>query len=65
MSVYIAALIKYGDRSPKFIWAPVNTEQLYSLAEAPQPPTLSPRIWPHIRGRYWAAKIGDSDDISL
>jgi hypothetical protein len=35
--------------------------QLYSLAETPQP-LPSPRIWAHIRGRYWSAKI---DDISL
>jgi hypothetical protein len=27
----------------------------YSLAETQQPP--SPRIWAHIRGRYWSAKI--------
>ncbi len=34
---------------------------LYSLAETPRlPPSL--RIWAHIRGRYWSAKI---DDISL
>ncbi len=35
--------------------------QLYSLAETPQ---LSPypRIWAHIRGRYWSDKI---DDIFL
>ncbi len=26
------------------------------------PPHPSPRIWAHIRGRYWSAKI---DDISL
>ncbi len=32
--------------------------QLYSLAETPQ---LSPssRIWAHMRGRYWSAKIND------
>ncbi len=34
---------------------------MYSLAETPHPPPL-PRIWAHIRGRYWSAKI---DDISL
>ncbi len=33
-----------------------------SLAETPQPPTPPPRIWAHIRGRNWSAKI---DDISL
>jgi hypothetical protein len=32
--------------------------QLYSLAETPQLPP-SPRIWAHIRGRYWSAKIDD------
>jgi hypothetical protein len=26
------------------------------------PPSPLPRIWAHIRGRYWSAKI---DDISL
>jgi hypothetical protein len=35
--------------------------QLYSLAEASQLAPF-PRIWAHIRGRYWSAKI---DDISL
>jgi hypothetical protein len=35
--------------------------QLYSLAEAPQPP-VSPRIGTRLRGRYWSAKI---DDICL
>ncbi len=34
------ALVKYGGRYPKFIWAP--RAQLYSLAENPQ---LPPRIW--------------------
>ncbi len=50
---------KYGVKSPKFIWAPCA--QLYSLSETPQPPP-SARIWAHIRGRYWSAKI---DDICL
>ncbi len=54
------ALVTYGVRSPKFIWASVYV-QLYSLAETPQLPP-SPLIWAHIRGRYWSAKI---DDISL
>jgi hypothetical protein len=35
--------------------------QLYSLAETPQLPP-PPRIWAHVRGRYWPAKI---DDMSL
>jgi hypothetical protein len=54
------SLVKYGVRSPKFIWA--LCAQLYSLAETPQLPPLSPRLWTHLRGRYWSAKI---DDISL
>ncbi len=53
-------LIKYVVRSLKFIWAPCA--QLYSLAETPQLPPTIPRIWAHIRGCYWSAKI---DDISL
>ncbi len=28
----------------------------------PQPPSPNPRIWVHIRGRYWSAEI---DDITL
>jgi hypothetical protein len=47
---------KYRVRSPLFVWAPCA--QLYSLAETPP----FPRIWAHIRGRYWSAKI---EDISL
>ncbi len=46
-------------RSPKIVQA--QCAQLYSLAETSQP-ALSPRIWSHIRGRYWSAKI---DGISL
>ncbi len=42
------------------LWAPCA--QLYSLAETPQPPPPAPRIWAHMRGRYWSAK---KDDISL
>ncbi len=41
-------LIKYGVRSPKFLWAPCA--QLYSLAETPQPSSS----FAHIRGRYWS-----------
>ncbi len=42
-----------------FIWAPV-----YSCTHWQRTPKLPPppRIWAHIRGRYWSAKI---DDISL
>jgi hypothetical protein len=51
--------VKYGVRSPKFIWAHV-----YSCTHWLRPPKLppSPRIRAHLRGRYWSAKI---DDISL
>jgi hypothetical protein len=38
--------VKYGVRSPKFIWAPCA--QLYSLAETPQPP-LPPHLGPYTR----------------
>ncbi len=51
--------VKYGVRSPKFIWA--SCAQLYSLAETSELLT-SPRIWALIRERYWPAKM---DDISL
>ncbi len=51
-------IVKYGVRSPKFIWAPVYS-CTHGLDSAIPP---SPRIWAHIRGRYWSAKI---DDISL
>jgi hypothetical protein len=50
----IGSIIKYGVRSPKFIWTPCA--QLHSLAEAPQP---LPPFWAHVRGRYWSAKIAD------
>ncbi len=36
LSTHWIIQVKYGVRSPKFIWAPCA--QLYSLAEAPQPP---------------------------
>jgi hypothetical protein len=58
LSQCIIQNVKYGVISPKFIWA--SCALLYSLAETPPPPP--PRIWAHIRGRYWPAKI---DDISL
>jgi hypothetical protein len=42
--------IQFGPQ--KFIWAPCA--QMYSLAETPQAtPPPPPRIWAHIRGRYW------------
>ncbi len=50
----LAAMVRCGldsYRSPKFIWAPCV--QLYSLAETPQLPP-APRIWTHIRERYWS-----------
>jgi hypothetical protein len=52
---------------PRNSWAPYKgykyrlCVQLYVFAETPQLPP-SPRIWAHIRGRYWSAKI---DDISF
>jgi hypothetical protein len=54
------SLVKYGVRSLKFIWAPVYscTHWLGPRNSSPPPP----RIWAHLRGRYWSAKI---DDISL
>ncbi len=45
--------IKYGVRTPKFIWAPCV--QLSSLAETPLP-LLSLHIWAHIRGNYTVKK---------
>jgi hypothetical protein len=51
--------VKYGVRFPKFIWAPVyGCTHWLRLRNSP----TSPRIWAHIRGCYWSAKI---DDISL
>ncbi len=38
------------------------TAVLIGWNHAIPPPPPSPRIWAHIRGRYWSAKI---DDISL
>ncbi len=52
--------VKYGVRSPKFNWA--SFAQLYSLAKAPQPP---PRIWAHIRWRYWSVKNQDRRHLDL
>jgi hypothetical protein len=39
-----------------------HTALLSGLDPATPPPPTHPRIWAHIRGRYWSAKI---DDISL
>jgi hypothetical protein len=50
---------KYGLRSPQFFLGVMCTAVLVGQ----DPSTLPlPRIWAHIRGRYWSAKI---DDISL
>ncbi len=45
--------VKYGVRSPKFIWAPCA--QLYSLAETPHPP-----LPPHL-GSYTRLLLGSQD----
>ncbi len=47
-----SSMVKHEVRSPKFIWVPVY---MYSLAETLQIPP-PPRIWAHIRGRYWSAR---------
>jgi hypothetical protein len=57
----------FSDRLEQFSSLPVSKVylgpcvQLYLLAETPQLPT-SPRIWAHIRERYWSDK---TEDISL
>jgi hypothetical protein len=43
---------------PKFFWGSMCTAVLIG----PAIPPISPRIWAHIQGRYWSAKI---DEISL
>jgi hypothetical protein len=48
----IPSRYKYRVRSPKFIWAPLHSCTHWLR--------LPPRIWAHIRGRYWSAKIDDS-----
>ncbi len=57
-------MVPYGVGSPKFIWAPYS--QLYGTVligwDPATSPSPSPRIWAHIRRRYWSAKI---DDISV
>ncbi len=53
--------VKYGVRSPKFLWAPCACRTvLIGWDPHNLPPPLC--IWAHIRWRYWSAKI---DDISL
>ena len=47
---------------PKFIWAPCAVHSCTHWLRTRNSTTPSPRIWAHIRGRYWSAKI---DDISL
>jgi hypothetical protein len=38
--------LKYGVRSPKFIWAPCHVMcTAVLIAETPHPPPLSPHIW--------------------
>jgi hypothetical protein len=49
----------HGVRPSKFIWTPVYSSTHWLLDPATPP---SRRIWAHIRGRYWSAKI---DEISL
>ncbi len=42
------------------------TDQIYSLAETPDPPPPPAcRIWAHILGRYWSAKISLCDPLIL
>jgi hypothetical protein len=50
VALLLSVLVKYAVRSPKFIWAPCA--QQYSLAETPQSPHPSPRIWAHIRRAF-------------
>jgi hypothetical protein len=40
--------IKYGVKSPQFIWAPWHSRTHWLRPRNPGPP---PRIWAHIRGR--------------
>jgi hypothetical protein len=46
--------VKYGVRSPNFIWAPCA--QMYSLAETPQPSPLPPHL-----GSYTRAQLVSND----
>ncbi len=57
LSCDMAPGVKY-ELDLQSLWAPCA-----QLAETPQPPPSPyPRIWAHMRGRYWSAMI---DDISL
>ncbi len=61
----ITVWVKYGGRSPKFIWASCHvmcTAVLFGVDPATPPPPHTPAIGTRIRGHYWSAKI---DDISL
>ncbi len=61
---YLPSHVKYGikDLQKKLIWAPCARDVhscTHWLRPRNPPP---PRIWAHIRGRSWSAKI---DDFSL
>ncbi len=56
---YLDTWVICGVRSPKFIWAPVNSYTHW--LRRPR----NPRIWANKRGRYWSANIGDILDSSL
>ncbi len=51
----VEPLVKYRGWSPKFIWVLLHscTECTHWL----RPRNPSPRIWAHIQGRHWSAKI--------
>jgi hypothetical protein len=59
-SSFIIPTSDHGVESPKFIWALVYSCTHWLRPHNPSPPT--PRVWAHLRGRYWSAKI---DDVSL
>ncbi len=52
----LLAYVKYGVRSPKFFLGSICTAVLIGWDPATPP---SPRIWAHIRGRYWSAKVDE------
>jgi hypothetical protein len=43
--------------SPNKLWRANSLLKYFTYTETLQPP--SPRIWEHIRGRYWSVKIDD------